>query len=448
MFEVNVKIIAELQAFLIRAASDHSLLNAMRNSDRAFTRNRKLSFCRLVLFICKLGKKTLSVELDQFFNHDLQQPDTCSVSAFSLQRKKLAFWFFSFWNDVLCEAFYHYGTSAQTVNRWRGRRLIAVDGSKVSLIATKALSAAFGGQANRHDSFCGAQAIVQFDVLNKLFIYSRLAPYCTAELNMAWQAIDNLKADMIAIYDRNFANYKTIALHLWSEQQPGFVIRAREYHMFIKKFLATGLDSQIVQMLPNTAAIERMRKAGFIVTATTALTVRLVRVELDHGASEVLITNLWEADGYETEAFKELYNKRWGVETGIGTAKNILQLESMSGQHPQCVYQDFYATILMTNLTSLMARQGTEMVQTQRRQSRRRYAHRVQVNMNKASGKLRQELTGLLLSADPSKMIETLIKYMIRHLVPIRPDRKYERRRINKQFNCKHRTYTNYKPAC
>jgi hypothetical protein len=280
-----------------------------------------------------------------------------------------------------------------------------------------------------------------------LFIYSRLAPYRTAELNMAWQAIDNLKADMIAIYDRNFANYKTVALHLWSEQQPGFVIRAREYHTFIKAFLATRLESQMVQMFPSVTTIERMRTAGFIIRADKALTVRLVRVALSSGITEVLITNLWEADGYETAAFKELYNKRWGVETGLSTAKNLLQLESMSGQTEQSVYQDFYATILMTNLASLLVRQGTETVQEQRRQSRKRYAHRVQVNMNKASGRLRQKLVYLFLSADPSTVIEELIKYFCRHTLPIRPGRKYERKRINKQFNCKHRTYTNYKPA-
>lgn len=447
MFEVNIKIIAELQAFLKSAESDSSLLNAMRLSEYAFTRKRKLSFNNLVLFICKLAKKTLSVELDQFFEHDLNLDRSCSVSAYSLQRKKLAYWFFSLWNDVLCESFYHYGAAQGVVNRWRGKRVIAVDGSKVSLIATKALKAAFGGQANRHNSFYGAQAIVQFDVLNKLFIYSRLAPYRTAELNMAWQGIDNLKSDMIAIYDRNFANYKTIALHLWSEQQPGFVIRAREYHAFIRAFLATGLDSQVVQIYPNAAAIKRMKDAGYIVTASSALTVRLVRVELSSGQTEVLISNLFEADGYETAAFKDLYKTRWCVETGIGTAKNIMQLESMSGHTVQSVYQDFYATILMTNLASLLGRQGTETVQKKHRESRKRYTYKVQVNMNKVSGRLRQKLVHLFMSTDPSKVIEDLIKYFCKHTHPIRLGRTCERKRVNKQFNCKHRTYTNYKPA-
>jgi hypothetical protein len=447
MFEVNVKTISELKAFLIGCASQSKLLERMRNSDQAFTRNRKLSFCRLVLFICKLSKKTLSVELDQFFTHDLQEPETCSVTAFCRQRKKLSHWFFCFWNDVLCASFYHYGKTAGVVKTWRGHRLIAVDGSKVSLIATKAIKSVFGGQSNRQSSYCGAQAIVQFDVLNDLFIYSRLAPYRTAELELAWQAIDNLSPDMIAIYDRNFSNYKTIALHLYEEQPCGFVIRAKESHNNIKAFLATGLTSQLVQIPPTASAIEGMRKAGFIMKVAPALTVRLVRVELDNGITEVLITNLWESDGYESEVFKELYGMRWGIETGIGMAKNILQLESMSGLSVESVYQDFYATIFMTNLVSLLGRQGTETVQLQRRQSRRRYKWRVQVNMNKASGKLRQMITGLFLSADASPTIQLLIRHFCKHVSPIRPGRKYLRRRINKQFNCKHRTYSNYKPA-
>jgi hypothetical protein len=41
------------------------------------------------------------------------------------------------------------------------------------------------------------------------------------------------------------------------------------------------------------------------------LTVRLVRVDLPESV-EVLITNLWEEEGYANELFKDLYFMRWG----------------------------------------------------------------------------------------------------------------------------------------
>lgn len=447
MFEVNVKIIAELKAFLCRCTTQTNLLSAMRNSDTAFTRNRKLSFTRLVLFICKLCKKTLSDELDAFFEQDLQCPYTCSVSAYSLQRRKLSFAFFVLWNEVLCNSFYHYGAEAGKISRWRGRRLIAVDGSRLSLVATKELYPFFGGQSNRFGSYCGAQTIVMFDVLNKLFIYSRLAPYRVAEKQLGWQAIDALTTDMIAIYDRNFASYKTIALLLWSEQQPGFVIRAQLHHNSTQTFLATGLDSQVVQLCPDLPAIGRMRAAGFVVTKKTALTVRLVRVVLEDGGIEVLITNLMETQGYTVADLSELYGKRWGVETGIGTAKNLLELESMSGQTVESVHQDFYATIVMTNLSALIARQGTEAMAQARGQSARQYKHQVQANMNKCSGAVRHRLVDLFIAAEPDEILAALEQYNCRHHLPIRPGRRFEHIVKNKQTKSKHKTYTNYKRA-
>src|SRR6478672_5900431 len=119
MFEVNVKIISELKAFLgfCTAPGRKHLLNVFRTSDSDFTRNRKLSFSRLILFITRLPKKTLSVELERFFADGSGASVPCSTSAFCQQRRKLQYWFFFFWNQVLVSSFYHYGN--KLVRRWR-----------------------------------------------------------------------------------------------------------------------------------------------------------------------------------------------------------------------------------------------------------------------------------------------------------------------------------------
>ena len=65
---------------------------------------------------------------------------------------------------------------------------------------------------------------------------------------------------------------------------------------------------------------------------------------------EVLITNLWEEEGYDASRFKELYFMRWGIETNISPQKNIMQLESFSGLTVKAVEQDFYATVFTANL--------------------------------------------------------------------------------------------------
>ena len=446
MFEVNLKIISELKAFVQICASDPEVLSVLRSKDKDFTRNRKLSLARLILFICKLCKRTLSVELDQFFESDLSLDHTCTVGAFSQQRKKLAHLFFQLWNEVLYSSFYHYAEAQQQVKRWRGYRLIAADGSGVSLISTRCLNAHFGGQRNPQGSFTGAKAFFHYDVLNRLFIYSRLAPYRTAELDMAWAAMDGLQPDTICIYDRNFSNYKTIALHLWTEESRRFVIRAREHQRIVRDFLRTGLVSQTVLMYPpGKQAIEGLKKAGFIITPRTGLKVRMVRVELKGGKTEVLFTNLWDEEGYGSELFKELYFMRWGIETGIGIAKNLLQLESFSALSVESVYQDFYATIFMTNLSALLVRQAEQEQVKPKEKPPKKWP--MQVNMNKASGRLRTKLVSLFISDEPGAILLGLADYFGRHIVPVRKGRSFERKRKNKQSFSKHKTFTNYKPA-
>jgi hypothetical protein len=447
MFDVNVKIVEELKAFLHICRTNPDVLDVMRASEKDFTRNRKLTFARLVLFICRLGKKTLSVELENFFEKDLALSETCTVGAFSQQRKKLKSEFFTLWNEVLYSSFYHYAGSDEC-KRWRGYRLLAADGSGVSLISTKALHEHFGGQRNQLSQFCGAKAYVHYDVLNKLFVHTELAPYRTAELAMAWRSIEKLPEDSICIYDRNFSNFKTMALHAWQETERRFVIRARENHLVIRKFLKTGLTSQVIELKPPTnEAILSMREVGFTATRGTALKVRLVRVELSSGITEVLYTNLWEEDGFENELFKDLYNLRWGVETAFGTAKNILQLESMSGQTVQSVYQDFYATIFMTNLLSLLSRQADEEPPKKSAYKRKRKKWKKQTNRNKASGQLRLQVVSLILGQNSAETIIEIIIYFSRYKLPVRPGRTYPRIRKNKQSLTKHKTYSNYKTA-
>lgn len=459
MFEVNLKIISELKGFLDICTTNPAVLNLFRRSEQDFTRNRKLSFTRLVLFITKLCKKTLSVELDRFFEAELKDPVSCSPSAFCQQRMKLNSYFFHIWNEVLSQSFYYYGKDQ--IKRWSGYRVVAADGSCICLINSPALSAHFGGQRNQNISFTCARAFFHYDVLNKLFIDGRLAPYRTSEQNMAYKAMECLDEDMLTIYDRYHCNYKTVALLRWAEKEHRFVIRAREKYKLITSFIERGQPSEVVTIYPTWTNIRSLRQHGFIVTAHTALKVRLVRVDLPGGITEVLLTNLWEEEGYGNELFGELYFMRWGVETGISIQKNLLQLESFSGLSVESIYQDFYATVLMSNLASLLARQATEEHRNQQGQDMTKSKPAAkptkggpptlrwprQVNMNKATGRLREKLVSLFTGLEPAEILRELSTYFKKHLVPIRKGRSFTRYRKNKQSFSKHKTFTNYKPA-
>jgi Transposase DDE domain len=341
---------------------------------------------------------------------------------------------------VLWSSFYYYSRS--DIRQWKSFRVIGADGSNVSLVNTPALNSYFGGASNQSCSFVQAKTFYHYDVLNQLVLYSKIAPYRYGEVPMAYDAIEHLEEDMLVIYDRNFCSYKMFALHLWAEREIKFVIRGKDNHKMIREFIAGGKQTAIVYVSPGLAAIKGLKESGFIVTKQTLLKVRLVRVELEKTV-EVLVTNLWQEEGYPDDEFKALYFLRWGVETNISIQKNILQLEAFSGLTVESVEQDFYATVFITNLHSVLIKDA----QTSVDESSGNRKHPMKVNKNKSMGKLKANLISLFIDNDVETILKLLHSHFIRDTLPVRKNRSYQRVTKNKHTKSKHRTYSNFKPA-
>ena len=438
MLATNVKIIEELKGFVNHVLKNKEVLAQFSRSPKDFTRNRKIPFEKLVLLIVRLCKKTLSVEIEKFFE-EMGVAMNCSVSAFSQQRAKLGASFFYCWNMVLWLNFYQlYDNEAK---RWRGYRVMAADGSSVTLVNTPALQDFFGGQTNQQSFFTVGKTFYCYDVLNELVLFPQLMPYRYGEMNMAYDNMNYLQPDMLVIYDRNFCSYKMIALHLWREEEIKFVIRGKENQKLIRAFIASGKASSVEQLLPTDQAIKGLRKSGYLIKKDTALQIRLVRVELGNSV-EVLVTNLWEEDGYSSDEFKDIYFMRWGIETNISFQKNVLQMESFSGLTVDAVLQDFYATVFMTNLHSVLVKDAqTTVDQTIKRK------YPVKINKNKSFGKLKSRLVELFINRDPATILHFLHSVFIRDPLPVRKGRSFGRVRKNPQSNSKYKTFTNFKPA-
>ncbi|MBC7193858.1 MAG: transposase, partial [Marinobacter sp.] len=84
------------------------------------------------------------------------------------------------------------------------------------------------------------------------------------------------------------------------------------------------------------------------------VTLRLVRVDLPGGTTEVLATSLLDAQAFPAADFADLYHRRWGIETDYRRLKQTLNLENFSGRSPRAVQQDLHARVLLKNLALLM----------------------------------------------------------------------------------------------
>jgi hypothetical protein len=80
----------------------------------------------------------------------------------------------------------------------------------------------------------------------------------------------------------------------------------------------------------------------------------LVRIGLGQGQVEILMTSLLDSNQYPTNQFKELYFKRWGVETFYDELKTKLRIEHFSGYSNQSILQDFKAALFVSNVQTLI----------------------------------------------------------------------------------------------
>ena len=66
------------------------------------------------------------------------------------------------------------------------------------------------------------------------------------------------------------------------------------------------------------------------------------------------VSSLIDNKKYRCKMFKELYFKRWKVETFYDELKNKLKVEYFSGYSHQSILQDFHAAIFISNVQTLI----------------------------------------------------------------------------------------------
>ena len=140
------------------------------------------------------------------------------------------------------------------------------------------------------------------------------------------------------------------------------------------------------------------------------------------------MTTLLDQAVFPTAIFHGLYGKRWGSETYYDVVKNILEIENFTGTSVLSVRQDFYATVLTSNIQGVIQWELQEEIETENRSATRKYQYRL--NKNVSIGLLKDTLVTLLMDQGDLQAFYTEMKdQMKRHRVPIRPGRRRPRTR-------------------
>ena len=383
----------------------------------SFSRKRKWDLPTVIRFILSLGSNSLGYEIGEFFGYAKDFP---TVSSFVQQRKKLSY--------SALEHIFHQFTEGMTENPrlFKGYRLLAIDGSDLTLPYNPKEDNVIG---SNHVSTLHLNAL--FDVCNKTFVDAIVQKGLKEnECGAACELVERLtdKYPVIITADRGYENYNLFA-HT-EERLFDYVIRVRdadnscmvsglklpaegEYDITRQVIITRKATGPTVTSPEKYRCLSKKSRFDYVKDSKSPdyeMTIRFVRFKLTDNNYEILATSLPE-ELFSADDLKEIYRRRWGIETGFRELKYILGLSAFHSKHENSVLQEVFARLIMYNYSMFI----TSKIRPKEKDRR----YQLQVNFTQATNICRNFFKHR--ETEPAYDIEATIQ---RFLLPIRPNRK------------------------
>ena len=145
---------------------------------------------------------------------------------------------------------------------------------------------------------------------------------------------------------------------------------------------------------------------------------RFVRIQLDGDKYETIATTL-DRTIFPASRIKELYFKRWGVETSFRNLKYTAGIINQLSKKTESVEQEVYASLTMFNFCSRVAATATI------NKNNAKWGYKA--NFKIAYSACRKFFLGVYTTPE-------LVAEICKHLTPIRPNRQLARKMSPKSF--------------
>lgn len=402
-------------------------------AEKDFTRLRKLSFeTVLSLLLTMNGSSTAASLLDYFkFSSHLS-----STAAFVQQRSKL--------KDETMEYLFHaYSNSSSVEKNFRGYRLLAVDGSDLQIPVDPSDADSYypGTNGQRHYSLLHLNAL--FDLENGIYLDALVQKSrCASEHRALTDMVDrsSLGGNVIVLADRGYEAYNNIA-H-FQEKGWNFLIRIKDGKQGISSGLnlpltdefdfpinlnitrkqcnevkeLCRLDRNRYKWIPSNVNFDYLPRKWSRTDSTLFYTLqfRVVRFMISDSTFESVVTNL-PSDDFPASVIKELYARRWGIETAFRHLKHTIGLDHFYSKKAEYIHQEIFARLTMYNFTELITSPVTI------RKAKRKYTY--SVNFTAAALICRNFF---LDNVSPPE-VEALLSRLIS---PARPGRSFPRKKL------------------
>lgn len=387
-------------------------LEVSKMEEKDFTRSRKMDFPKLMVFILSGTKKSLQSALFAFNSRFKFENGTYSKQAFSKARKKInPSAFYSLFKESV-EMFY----KDSDHKRYLGYRVMAIDGTKYNLPNCDEMKDVYGYQKATNEQ---PQALGSclYDVLNGIVIDALIAPYNANERTLAKHHIEELSKiktnkDLL-LMDRG---YPSADLFTFIESKNiKYIMRCTS--KFIKRMKITGNDCIINHKFAKSGITSK---------------IRIIIFPIGNNDNEILITNIFDKN-FTIENFSELYHMRWNIEEKYDDLKNKLEIENFSGKSNIAVLQDFYATMFLNNIASIMALDCEDEIKEHCKNKQLKYEYKTNISLTISMMKFRLiDLFTLKSQSQRNKILENIYHQLLISVTPVRPNRTFSRNKRHK----------------
>lgn len=398
-----------------------------RLKEKSFTRNRKMNFHTLVKSILFKKGQTLSLELDDFTNK--MGIENLTKQAYSKQRQNLNPEVFKQLNNTYIKKIYE----EIPIEKYKDYIVLSVDGSGIELPNAKVLKQYYGTSEGQKGSVgrVRAKALGIYDSLNRIMIKTTIDPYKKSEKEQFIDLLDELIEFMgerkyLIVFDRYY--FGLAFINKLNEKGIKYLIR-QKLKDYKKEKDQMETQDEIVKLKVRTNSLfyaseedkEKLKAKKYIET-------RIMKIKTPNGAEEHLCTNLTPEELNIKEA-GELYFTRWNIEKSFDIIKNKINIENFSSKTVVGIEQDFYAQMMVYNMIEDLKRDAEEEII---KNPELKYDYKL--NMNILAGIFKKKFIDVLMAPnkeESSRRYKKMIDEIRRHVVPIKPGRSFERRRMH-----------------
>ena len=359
-----------LENIIKEMSSNTSLF--VKNPGKDFTRDRKLSFDKLLHLLLGMRGNSINKKLYDYFKND----DLMTSSAFVQQRDKLL-------PNALEYLLNEFNNKTQELfdkETYKGYSLYAIDGSDINIATNPNSDSYCDFYKDGRKGYNQLHANCLYDLLNKT--YRDCLVQVKPKQYEARAAIDMInrqqfKNKSIIICDRGYSSYNLFE-HCKRKDNVDFLIRVpnnlfkeiksmpmEEWDIIHKIELRTtqtnddkkAYESGKAKWINGPSTKGKSKKTiAWDFESPCDVEFRIVRFKISDDTYETIATSLNRFE-FPISVIKELYHLRWGIETSFRELKYAIGLTNFHAKKEDYILQEIFVRLVMYNFCERITKQ-------------------------------------------------------------------------------------------